>query len=156
MLSNPRTLLVVSGSLSPYILHARVAVSTPENKPNRARRGRHVRNRSLGWTLAGLALALSFSAGLACDQQAKNTEGKDTPVAAAKLEGAGCDMPCCAHAKAADDEKVAAVAPPADKPCAGHGSKGCPKRAAATAAAKAEPAKDVAETDTPSSPGTNR
>lgn len=116
-------------------------------------------NRWLGWTLAGLALALSCSAAQACDQHAKDAaDAKDTSVAEAKHEGAGCDRPCCAHAKDTVDDNVAGKTVPADKPCAGHDSKGCPQRAGASAAAvtKAEPAKDAEKTETPSNPGTNR
>jgi hypothetical protein len=108
-------------------------------------------NRRIGSTLIAVALGVSASAVLACDEHARAAEAKDEKVVAAK----DCDMPCCAHAKAAADKKVVAAA---EKPCAGHDAKGCPKKAAVTAAAmaKAEPAKDAAPVAPTADPGTHR
>jgi hypothetical protein len=117
-------------------------------------------NRWLAWTWLGLALTVSTSAGLACDQKAKESAAAtDTTAAATKAPEAGCDMPCCAHAKQAADAKSVAQAPPG-KPCAGIGAKGCPKRSAAASAtavvAKEAPAEPVVEEKAASDPGTNR
>ena len=117
-------------------------------------------NRWIGWTLAAAALAVSVSAGFACDQHAQSVDAKDTKVVAAIGEAKGCDMPCCAHAKAADDVKTAVAAAPAtsEKPCVGHDPRGCPKKAGATAAAvaKAEPATEAVKAAPAVDPGTNR
>jgi hypothetical protein len=114
-----------------------------------------VTNRWIGWTLGVMALTVSASAGFACDQAANAADAKDAKAVASNGASAGCDMPCCAHAKAGD--KVAAEAP-AEKPCAAHDGKGCPKKAAATATAvaKTDPAKDAAKPDPAADPGTNR
>lgn len=109
-------------------------------------------NRRIGSTLVAVALALSASAALACDGHADAAEAKakakGANVAAAGGEAKGCDMPCCAKAKAA------AVA---EKPCAAHDAKGCPKKeAVSTAALKTGPAKDVAPVAPPDAPGTHR
>ena len=114
-------------------------------------------NRWIGWTLAAVALAVSASTGFACDQHAQAAEAKDVKAVAANGDAKGCDMPCCAHANAAANDKPAAGAP-AEKPCAAHDPKGCPKKAGATAAAiaKTEPAKEAAKVEPPADPGTNR
>lgn len=130
--------------------------------------------RWIGPSMAAVVLALSASAGFACDQDAKAAdakdpkEAKDVKVVAAKGETKGCDMPCCAHAKDAGAgapaaaEVVAANGKPAanaagEKPCAGHDAKGCPKKAGAGAAvANAEPAKDQAKGEPAADPGTHR
>lgn len=113
-------------------------------------------NRWIGWSLAAVAFAVSTSAAPACDKHAA-ADVKDAKVVAANGDVKGCDMPCCAHAKAAAGEVKAAVAAPDDKPCAGHAAKGCPKKAAtATALAKAEPAKDAAKPEPAPDPGTHR
>ena len=114
-------------------------------------------NRWFGWTLAAVALAVSGSAGFACDQHAQAAEAKDVKAVAANGNAKGCDMPCCAHAAAAANDKNAA--PPAgEKPCSAHEAKGCPKKAGATAAAvaKAEPAQDAAKAEPAVDPGTHR
>jgi hypothetical protein len=122
-------------------------------------------------SLAALALAVSASAGFACDHEAqaadaKNAkDSKDVKAVAANGEAKGCDMPCCAHAAAAAaNDKIAANAA-GDKPCSAHDTKGCPKKGATTVAvAKVEPAKDSpkaepAKDGTPppaADPGTHR
>ena len=112
-----------------------------------------------GWTVAAMAVAASASAGFACDRHAPAAEAKDTKdtkVVAASRDAKGCDMPCCAHAKAAAVDPKAAVASD-QKPCAGQDSKGCPKKAGtAVAVAKAELAKDAAKPEPPTDPGTHR
>lgn len=117
----------------------------------------------IGLSLAAVALTVSVSTGFACDQQApaadskEATDAKDAKTVAANGHAAGCDMPCCAHAKDAVNDKNAANAP-AEKPCAAHDAKGCPKKAApaAVAAAKSEPAKDAAKAQPAAAPGTHR
>jgi hypothetical protein len=112
-------------------------------------------NRRIGSAVVALALALSASAAWACDRHADAAEAKDQKAVAANGDAKGCDMPCCAHAKAAADTKTAAAV--AEKPCAAHDAKGCPKKAAlATAALKAEPAKDAAPVEPAAAPGTHR
>ena len=106
----------------------------------------------------GLALTVSTSAGMACDQKAQEpAAATDTTAVATKAQGAGCDMPCCAHAKMAADAKPVAQVP-GGKPCAGGDAKGCPKRSPATTAAvaKAEPPKTVEKTEAVSDSGTHR
>jgi hypothetical protein len=120
-------------------------------------RGIDVMKRWTGWTLAAMAVAVSVSAGFACDQAAPVAEAKDAKAVAATEPAKGCDMPCCANAKrAADDAKTAATSD--EKPCAGHDPKGCPKKAGATAVAvaKAEPAKDAPKAAPSADPGTHR
>lgn len=114
-------------------------------------------NRWIGWTLAALALAVSASTGFACDQRAEAAEAKDVKAVAANGNAKGCDMPCCAHANAAANNKIVAEAA-TEKPCAAHDPKGCPKKAGATAAAVAntEPAKGAAKAEPAADPGTNR
>ena len=114
-------------------------------------------NRWIGWTLAAIALATAASAGLACDQHAQAAEAKDMKAVAANDAAKGCDMPCCAHANAAANDKTAADAA-TEKPCAAHATKGCPKKATATVAAvaKTEPAKQAAKAEPAADPGTNR
>jgi len=119
----------------------------------------------IGLSLAAFALAVSASAGFACDQHAGAADAKDAKGAtddkalAANGTSKGCDMPCCAHANAAANDKNAANNA-AEKPCSAHDAKGCPKKATATAtasaAAKADPAKDTAKAEPPATPGTNR
>ena len=116
--------------------------------------------RWIGLSLAAFALAASTSAGLACDQQAQAAETQDAKggnTVAAKGETKGCDMPCCAHANAAANDKNAAVAA-GEKPCAAHEAKGCPKKAGATTATatKTEPAKETAKAEPAAEPGTHR
>ena len=113
-------------------------------------------NRWIGWTLAVAALSVSASAGFACDQHAEAAEAKDSKAFVANGAEKGCDMPCCAHAKAAVTDKAAEAA--GEKPCASHDLKGCPKKAGAAAAAvaKTEPAKDTAKVEAAADPGTNR
>jgi hypothetical protein len=122
-----------------------------------ARKGLKVINRWIGWTLAAVALATAASAGLACDQHAQAAEAKDMKAVAANDAAKGCDMPCCAHANSAVNDKIAADAV-AEKPCSAQAPKGCPKKATATAAAvaKSEPAKEAAKAEPPADPGTNR
>jgi len=116
-------------------------------------------NRWLGWTLVGLALTVTTSAGVACEQNAKEpAAATDTAAVATKAHEAGCDMPCCAHAKTAAAPKAVAHVP-AGKPCTGVNAKGCAKRSAApatAAVAKEEPAKAVVEAEAAPDPGTNR
>jgi hypothetical protein len=105
-------------------------------------------------------LAVSASAGFACDQHAEAAEAaeaKDAKAVVAHADAKGCDMPCCAHAKGASDVKTA-VAATDEKPCASHDPKGCPKKTGATAAAvaKPEPAKDAAKAEPAADPGTHR
>ena len=115
-------------------------------------------NRWIGWTLAAVVLAVSAPAGFACDQHAQSADANNTKAVAATGDAKGCDMPCCAHAKAAADDVKAAAAATDEKPCAGHGPKGRPKKAGATATAvaKTEPAKDAAKAAPAADPGTNR
>ena len=110
-----------------------------------------------GWSLAAVVVAVSASAGLACDRPEKSAEVKDVKAVAANHDAKGCDMPCCANAKAAAVDAKVAVASD-QKPCAGHDPKGCPKKTGATVAAvlKAEPAKDAAKSAPPADPGTHR
>ena len=121
----------------------------------------------IGLSLAAAALAVSASAGFACEDHAQAADANDPAKAPAQAVAAkavpatdtakGCDMPCCAQAKAAaGDQKAANDA--AEKPCSAHEAKGCPKKAptATAAAAKIEPAKDTAKAAPPASPGTNR
>ena len=122
--------------------------------------------RFVGLSFAVLALAVSATAGYACEEQAQAAEAndaKDAKAAVASADEKGCDMPCCAHAKTAANDKVAAneqgaVNAADEKPCAAHAGKACPKKAAATAAtvAKTEPAQEAAKPEPPSDPGTNR
>ena len=113
----------------------------------------------IGLSLAAVALAVSASAGFACDQQAAAADAKDAKGAtavAAKNETKGCDMPCCAHAKEAAGEKVAANDAGAT-PCTAHDAKACPKKATATATAAAKAAsKDTAKAEPATTPGTHR
>jgi len=117
----------------------------------------------MGLSFAAVALAVSVSTAFACDQQAQAADAKDTKdakdgaVVAANGSAKGCDMPCCAHAKAAANDKTA-TNDATEKPCSAHDAKGCPKKAstATAAAAKAEPAKDAAKAEPAASPGTNR
>lgn len=114
----------------------------------------------IGLSLAAVALVVSASAGFACDQQAadaKDAKGAtDDKALAANGTTKGCDMPCCAHAKEAANEKTVADAA-AEKPCSAHAGKGCPKKAAstATAAAKAEPAAEPAKDASAAEPAPN-
>ena len=112
-------------------------------------------NRKIGSTLIALALGVSASSVLACEEHARAAEAKDAKAVAVKVDAKDGDMPCCAHAKAAGDKKIAAAG---EKPCAAHDTKGCPKKAAVTAAAvaKAEPAKDAAPVAPSADPGTHR
>jgi len=114
-------------------------------------------NRWIGWTLAAVALAVSAPTGFACEQHAQAAEAKDVKDVAANGNAKGCDMPCCAHANSAVNDKIAADAV-AEKPCPAQAPKGCPKKATATAAAvaKSEPAKEAAKAEPPADPGTNR
>ena len=113
-------------------------------------------NRKIGSTLVALALAVSASAVLACDRHADAAEAKDAKAVAASGDTKGCDMPCCAHAKAAADAKPAAIA--GKTPCAAHDGKGCPKKAGVATAAvtKTEPAKGAAPVAPAVDPGTHR
>jgi hypothetical protein len=125
--------------------------------------GLNVTKNWIGLSLAGVALAVSVTAGFACDQHAAAADAKDQKGAAddkalaANGTTKGCDMPCCAHAKEAANEKNAANAA-AEKPCSAHDAKGCPKKATATAAAaaKTEPAKEAPTAEPPATPGTHR
>ena len=114
-------------------------------------------NRWFGWTLAAVALAVSASTGFACDQHAQAAEAKDVKAVATNGEVKGCDMPCCAHATTAANDKPAPDAAAA-KPCTAHDAKGCPKKAGSTAptVATTEPAKEAAKTEPAADPGTNR
>jgi len=111
----------------------------------------------IGLSVAAVALAVSVSTCFACGEQAQAADAKDVKTVAANGDAKGCDMPCCAHAAAAANDKNAA--PPAgEKPCSAHEAKGCPKKAGATAAAvaKAEPAQDAAKAEPAVDPGTHR
>ena len=120
--------------------------------------------RFMGWSLAAAVVAVSGSAALACEEAAKTAdlkEAKDTKAIAAKSETSGCNLPCCAHDKAAAEAKAetavkAEVAAHNEKPCAGHDGKGCAKKTTATLAAKAEPAKDAVKPEAATDPGTQR
>lgn len=122
--------------------------------------------RWIGLSLAALALAVSVSAGLACDQHTQAADANDTKDAkdakdaktlAANGSAKGCDMPCCAHSHAASNDKNAANEA-GEKPCAAHDAKGCPKKAGTTGAtaAKTGPAEDMAKAEPAADPGTNR
>ena len=120
-----------------------------------------MKKRQTGWTLAALTLVVSATAAWACEghppaADANNPkDAKDPKAVVASTPTAGCDMPCCAHAKEAADTKVVAdtkvlpdgkalAAVKTETPCAGGGAKGCPKKAAATTAvAKAQPTKEA-------------
>ena len=111
----------------------------------------------IGLNVAAVALAVSASTCFACGEQAQAADAKDVKTVAANGAAKGCDMPCCAHANAAANDKNAAIAA-GEKPCAAHEAKGCPKKAGAAAATvtKAEPAKDAAKPEPAVDPGTNR
>ena len=112
-------------------------------------------NRRIGSTLVAMALAMTWSAVLACDRHADAAEARDAKAVAATGDSKGCDMPCCAHAKTTADTKTAAAVE--EKPCTAHDAKGCPKKAAAaTASLKKEPAKDAAPVAPAVDPGTQR
>jgi hypothetical protein len=118
-------------------------------------RGIDVMNRRIGSTLVAVVLSVSASAVLACDRHADAAEAKDAKAVVATGDAKGCDMPCCAHAKAAADTKSAETI--GEKPCAAHDAKGCPKKAAPTVAAKTtEPAKDGASVTPAVDSGTHR
>jgi hypothetical protein len=100
-------------------------------------------------SLAAVAVTAFASVGFACDKHADAKDAQAIPddkAAVAKDDSTGCDMPCCAHAKAAADDKVAANAA-GEKPCAAGVAKGCAKKATATVAAKTEPAKEPAKAE---------
>ena len=111
----------------------------------------------IGLSVAALALAVSASTCLACNEQAQAADAKDVKTVAANGDAKGCDMPCCAHASAAANDKNVALKA-GDKPCAAHEAKGCSKKAGATAAAVAgvEPAQDAAKAEPAADPGTHR
>jgi len=111
----------------------------------------------MGWSLAAAAFALAATSASACDHEAKAAEAngvKDTKAVAVATEAKGCDMPCCAHAKAV--EAKAEVAAKVETPCAGHEAKGCSKKAAPAVAAKAEPAKEAAQPQPAAGAGSQR
>ena len=107
----------------------------------------------LRWTLAAFAVAVSVSAGWACDGHAQDADAKDGKTAAAQGDAKGCDMPCCAHAHDAANAKTAEGTAD-DKPCAGHDPKGCPKKAAAVA--KPDAVKDTPKAEPSANSGTQR
>jgi hypothetical protein len=111
----------------------------------------------IGLSVLALALTVSGSTCFACGDEDKAAEAKDAQAVAANGETKGCDMPCCAHAAVAANDKNAA-APAGDKPCSAAAAKGCPKKAAATATtvAKAEPAQDAAKAEPVADPGAKR
>lgn len=113
----------------------------------------------IGMSVLSVALAVSASTCFACGEQAQAADAKDVKPAAANGEAKGCDMPCCAHAAvAANDKNDKNAAPPAgDKPCSAMAAKGCPKKAEAEATvAKSEPAQDTAKAEPAVDPGTQR
>ena len=111
----------------------------------------------IGLSVAAVTLAVSVSMCFACGEQAQAADAKGVKTADAKSDAKGCDMPCCAHANAAANDKNAANTA-GEKPCAAHEAKGCPKKAGTAAATvtKAEPAKDTANAEPAVDPGTNR
>ena len=111
----------------------------------------------IGLSVAAAILAVSASMCFACGEPAQAADAKDVKTVAANGDAKGCDMPCCAHANAAANEKNAANTA-GEKPCSAHEAKGCPKKAGTAAATvtKAEPAKDTAKAEPAVDPGTNR
>jgi hypothetical protein len=119
----------------------------------------------MGLSMALAALALSVSAGFACDHESRAADAKDAKDAkgaVANGQTKGCDMPCCAHAEAAAADGAVA-AQTGEKPCAAHDAKGCPKKAAAAVAAKSDATKEAAgnqaakpATQPAADPGTRR
>lgn len=109
-------------------------------EPRGARRRIDVVNRKIGSTLIAAALAVSATAAMACDRHGDAAAAKDAKAVVASGDAKGCDMPCCAKAKAAAD------------------AKGCPKNAGVTTAAvkKTEPAKSAAPVAPAVDPGTHR
>jgi len=68
-------------------------------------------------SVLAVALTVSGSTCFACGDEKKADDTKDAKAVAANGEAKGCDMPCCAHAAAAANEKNAA-APAGEKPSA--------------------------------------
>lgn len=122
-----------------------------------------MRKNWIGLSLAVVALAVSPSVGFACDQKTEVADAKDAKAATAHTsvavngDGKGCGLPCCAHAKEADGDKIAAN-DAGGKPCAANDAKACPKKStpSAAAAAKAEPAKETAKAGPATTPGNHR
>jgi hypothetical protein len=116
----------------------------------------------MGWTAAAaLALSMSASMSLACEQHTQAADVKDPKAVAANGKQAGCDKPCC-EKQAATDAKAAPGATPVANvangvPCDGARAadgKGCPKKAALVA--KSESAKDPAKAEPSPNAGANR
>jgi hypothetical protein len=103
--------------------------------------------RLMAFGLVAAGFALSVSTAFACDKAVHAAEAKDAKDAKAVASAGdtkGCDMPCCAHDKAAPAK--AEVAAKAETPCARHEGAGCAKKkstaapAAIADAAAAQPA----------------
>lgn len=111
----------------------------------------------MGLSVLAVALAVSASTCLACGEQAQAADAKDVKTVAVTGETKGCDMPCCAHANVAANEKNPAPLA-AEKPCSATAAKGCPKKPGTTVAAvtKAEPVHAAENAEPAIDPGSHR